>query len=83
VGKAKPFGSIGVAIFRTVGTVAATDPAQAAFVGIVTKSPFRQTFDSTDQGKIVTYFARFATRSGPGGVSQFGPWSDRLTLTVM
>ena len=82
-GKAKPFGSIGVEVWRTVGTVAATDPAQTGFVGTITKSPFKQTYDAADQGKIVTFFARFVTRSGPGGVAQTGPWSARLALTVM
>jgi hypothetical protein len=83
IGKAKPFGAIGVEIWRSVGTVPATDPAQCVFKGTVTKSPFRQAFLAPDQGKIVTYFARFVTRSGPGGVAQAGPWSAPLTLVVM
>lgn len=83
IGKAKPFGAIGVEIYRSVGTVPATDPEQCRYVGTVTKSPFRQTFLSADQAKIVTYFARFITRSGPGGVAQSGPWSAPLTLIVM
>ncbi len=82
-GKAKPFGSIGVEVFRSVGTVAATDPAQASYVGTVTKSPFRQTFQAEDQGKFCTYYARYVTRSGPDGTAQVGPWSDALTLIVM
>jgi hypothetical protein len=83
VGKSKPFGAIGTQIFRVVGVVAATDPAQALYDSTVTKSPFRQGFDSEDQGKLVTYFARFITRSGSGGEAQPGPWSAPLTLTVM
>lgn len=82
-GKAKPFGSVGVEVFRSVGTVAATDPAQAAYNGTVTKSPFRQAFNAEDQGKFVTYWARYVTRSGPDGTAQSGPWSDALTLIVM
>lgn len=82
-GKYKPSGVIGMEVFRSVGVVAATDPAQASYVGTVTKAPFTQGFASEDQGKIVTYFARWATRSGPGGVSQPGPWSAPLVLTVM
>lgn len=82
-GKSKPFGSRGVEVYRSVGTVAATDPAQALFKGTVTKSPFKQTFAAEDQGKIVTYFCRYVTASGPGGVAQTGPWSDALTLIVM
>ena len=83
VGKSKPFGSTGVEIWRSVGAVAATDPAQTFFNNRVTKSPFNQNFDAADQGKIVTYFARFTTQSGPAGISQFGPWSPPFVLTVM
>lgn len=82
-GKAKPFGSIGIQIYRSVGTVAATDPAQATYVGSYTKSPLRQTFQAADQGKFSTYYARYVTKSGPDGVAQTGPWSDALTLIVM
>jgi hypothetical protein len=82
-GKAKPFGAVGVQIFRNVGTTEATDPEQCTYVGQYTKSPFRQTFLAGDQGKKATYFARFVTRSGPEGVAQVGPWSDRLVLIVM
>ena len=83
VGKAKPFGAVALEVFRSVGTVAATDPAQAIYNGLFTKSPFRQTFTADDQGKIVTYFARYTTRSGPQGQSQPGPWSAPLNLIVM
>lgn len=82
-GKAKPFGAIGVEVWRSVGTVPAVDPLQTSYVGTVTKSPFRQSFLAGDQGKIVTYFARFVTRSGPGGAAQVGPWSDPLSVVVM
>ena len=82
-GKSKPFGSIGVQVYRSVGTVAATDPAQATFVGVVTKSPFRQTFNADDQGKICTFFCRFVTRSGPDGTAQTGPWSNALNVHVV
>jgi len=83
LGKSKPFGSTGVEIFRSVGTVAATDPAQASYSATVNKSPFTQAFLAADQGKIVTYFARFRTQSGPAGVAQQGPWSAPLSLNVM
>jgi triphosphoribosyl-dephospho-CoA synthetase len=82
-GKSKPFGSIGVEIFRSVGTVAATDPAQAKYNGTITKSPFRQSFAAEDQGKLCTYFARFVTRSGPDGQAQVGPWSAALNVHVV
>lgn len=82
-GKSKPFGAIGVEIWRSVGVVAATDPAQATYNGTVTKTPFRQNFTGPDATKICTYFARFVTRSGPDGKAQVGPWSAPLSVTVV
>lgn len=81
--KAKPANAIGMEVYRSVGTVAATDPAQAEYVGTVTKSPFRQSFDASQSGKVVTYFARWITRSGPGGVAQVGPWSSSVVANVV
>ena len=83
VGKSKPFGSIGMEVYRAIGVVAATDPTQATFNGIVTKSPFQQSFLAADQGKICTFFTRFNTRSGPGGNSQPGPWSNVLNVNIV
>lgn len=81
--KAKPQGCIGIEIARSVGTVAATDPAQLTIIGTYGKTPLLQSFLAEDQGKVVTYAARYVTRSGPGGVAQKGPWSALLSVTVM
>lgn len=83
LGKAKPFGAIAVELWRSVGTVPAVDPAQCDYVGSYTKTPLKQAFDPADQGKTVTYFGRFHTRSGPGGVAQVGPWSSPLSMVIM
>lgn len=83
VGKAKPYGVVGVQLFASVGTTFATDPAQCSYVAQVTKSPTVQSFDAADAGKKVTWFARWVTKSGPGGQAQVGPWSDALNLVVM
>jgi hypothetical protein len=83
VGKAKPYGVVGVQLFASVGTVFATDPDQAVYIGVATKSPSVQTFAPADIGKKVTWFARWVTRSGPGGIAQTGPWSDALNLIIM
>lgn len=82
-GKAKPFGVIGLELWRAVGEVAAVDPAQATYYGTVTKSPYRSNFISENRGKICTYFGRWVTRSGTGGVAQTGPWSAPLDVTVI
>lgn len=81
--KAKPAGCISIEIARSVGTVAATDPDQLAIVGQYGKTPLIQTFGAGDQGKVVTYAARYRTRSGPAGVSQAGPWSALSAFVVL
>lgn len=81
--KRKPVGATSLQLWRAVGVVAATDPAQASFYNNVTKTPFVVGFDSGDRGKHCTYFGRWATRSGPGGIAQFGPWSDALDVIVI
>jgi hypothetical protein len=81
--KGKPFGCIAIEVARIVGTVAATDPAQLRIIGQYGKTPLIQSFVSADQGKIVTYAARYRTRSGPAGVSQHGPWSALQSFVVI
>ena len=81
--KAKPFGAIAIEIGRSVGTVAATDPAQLSIIGQYGKTPLTQDFEAQNQGKIVTYGARYRTRSGPAGVSQAGPWSALVSFIVI
>lgn len=78
--KAKPFGAIGVELRRVAALVPAVDPDQAVFVDVLTKSPQNVVVPPGDAGKLVTYFARFRTRSGPAGVAQTGPWSAALTI---
>lgn len=82
-GKAKPYGVIGIEIWRSIGVVPATDPAQTSYYGTATKSPFRSQFSSDDRGKVCTYFGRWVTRSGPGGMAQVGPWSAALDAYVI
>jgi len=81
--KKKPTGSIGMQVFRSVGTVAATDPAQCLLYQTWTKSPNLSQFMAEERGKICTYFARWVTKGGPGGTAQPGPWSDPLVVVVM
>lgn len=83
VNKAKPAGCIAIEVARSVGTVAATDPAQLTIIGQYGKTPLLQQFAAEDQGKLCTYAARYRTRSGPAGVSQAGPWSALSTFIVM
>lgn len=81
--KKKPTGSVAMEVWRSIGTVAATDPAQCSFYQLWTKSPNVSEFGAGDSGKKCTYFARYVTRSGPAGTAQAGPWSDALVVTVV
>lgn len=82
-GKKKPTGVIAMQLFRVVGVAPAVDPNAATFYGNFTKSPLVSSFVAGDVGKQCTYFARWATRSGPGGIAQVGPWSAPLTVAVL
>jgi hypothetical protein len=81
--KRKPVGSTSMQLWRAIGTVAATDPSQAGFYNSITKTPFVSQFDAGDRGKHCTYFARWATRSGAGGIAYYGPWSDLLDVIIL
>lgn len=81
--KAKPAGCKTIEVARIVGTVAATDPSQLEVVGLYGKTPLIQSFGAPDQGKLATFAARYRTQSGPGGVSQAGPWSALVSFHVI
>lgn len=83
IGRAKPFGSIGVELIASIGTVFATDPSQCSPAGTWTRAPFQFQIDPTDAGKKISLFARYVTRSGPGGQAQAGPWSTPLNFVAM
>lgn len=80
--KAKPFGCVAVQVFCSIGTMAATDPSQLAFVNSFTKIPLTLNFTSADRGKIASVAVRYATRGGIGGVAKVGPFSDIITFNV-
>lgn len=80
--KAKPVGVTAMEVRQTLGTAPAVDPDAAAFVNLVTKSPFQMTFDPSQVGKVATVWGRWRTKSGPAGVSQVGPWSVPAVIAV-
>lgn len=81
--KAKPVGSIGIDLRQGIGTAPIADVNLCSPLGTITKSPTNVSTDSGDVGKLATYFGRFVTRSGPGGVAQAGPWSAALTVAIV
>jgi hypothetical protein len=76
--RSKPAGVVGCLLYRSVGTVPATDPSQIAFNGMFTRTPADlPDFDSSDVGKVASYVARWTNAKG-----EEGPWSDIVTKTV-
>lgn len=81
--KQKPFGSIGVQLFSSIGTVAATDPDQLSYVKTATKLPTTLDFSSGNVGKVCSLAARYVTRGGNGGEAKVGPWSAITSFNVI
>jgi hypothetical protein len=81
--KAKPFGAIGMELWRTLAVGPSADPATATQIGVLTKSPNTIGYTSPDVGKTATYWGRWITRSGPGGTAQVGPFSAALAVLVI
>lgn len=81
--KSKPFGVTGCQVFVGVGVTPAISPSACAFFAQWTKSPAVANFDASQEGMKATFFARWMTTSGPGGVAQFGPWSPPVTFTII
>lgn len=76
--RAKPAGTIGALVYRSVGTVAATDPAQLMLMGMFSRSTFvGDTFAAGDAGKIASYAARWTNSKG-----EEGPFSAIVTKIV-
>lgn len=76
--KAKPAGVVAVSVAAVVGTAFTADPSAAVPVGRYTRGLMVLAIDPAKSGQKVSLFARYETRSGPGGASQVGPWSAPL-----
>lgn len=81
-GKAKGYGIKQVEVAVTLGTAVSVDPDGSTRREPVTKAPFALPFGPEARGKVATVWARFRTLSGPGGLSQAGPWSASLSFTL-
>lgn len=80
--KAKPAGVIGCELHVEVAAVAGTDPANATFIKTSTKTPNTLSFTAGQAGQVATVWGRWATRSGPSGVAQVGPWSAAESFVI-
>jgi DNA primase len=65
-------------LYVAIGQSLVSDPAQATFRELVTRTPFEVFHDARDNGRMATYFARWSTRTG-----LTGPWSIPVGMTVV
>jgi hypothetical protein len=73
----KPFGVTELQLFRGVGTEENMPLSQCQFLGKFTRNPIDVSFDEADDGKIATYYARWATAKG-----ETGPWSVPVSFRI-
>jgi hypothetical protein len=73
----KPFGCTNLQINRGIAAEEIEDVAQTAFYDAFRRNPIASAFDHADDGKVATYFARWADAKG-----QVGPWSAPVSLRI-
>jgi len=73
----KPAGAFQLQLFVAVGDAPATSPEAATFQGAHTRNAVRVSFQSSQDGKVATYFARW------GGIrGDVGPWSLPVSMRI-
>lgn len=75
--RSKPYGSIGLQLWRYVGDTAPTGPEQYEFAEFVTRQPFDSSYSGSQVGKRAWYCARWQTATG-----LVGPWSAPVSFTI-
>ena len=81
--KAKPLGVIGVDIHVHVGATPPASADAAPLAKTTGKTPNTLAFTGEQSGQNAYVYARWTTRSGPGGTAQKGPWSVLTQFVVM
>jgi len=79
-GKAKPFGAIQLQVFAMTSETPITDPAEIAYFGTATKSPFLLNFGGEDANKVCYVTCRWITRTGK--IGSFGPILHATVMTA-
>jgi hypothetical protein len=74
---AKPFGAIQLQLFVALADAPVRNPDLARYRGGFTRNPIGVSFDSKEEGKVATYFARWVSRRG-----DVGPWSASKSMRV-
>jgi hypothetical protein len=75
--KAKPFGATEVELFVHIGATAISSATEARFYRKFTTNPMLVVFEPEDNGKIASYFARWAGRRG-----DTGPYSAGVSMPI-
>jgi hypothetical protein len=75
--RARPFGAANLQLFVAIGTTPSSDENAGSLYGCYTKGPVAVAFDPDDDGKVATYFARWASSKG-----EFGPWSLPVSMRI-
>ena len=75
--RGKPVGVTQLLLFVHVGTDPVFDASLAQLHGLFTRNPVAVGFDEADDGKVATYFARWATLKG-----ETGPWSLPVSMRI-
>jgi hypothetical protein len=73
----KPFGAIHLQLFVALGEAKSASRESARFYGTFTRNPMTVKFDQGDDGRVATYFGRWASRR-----NQVGPWSLPVSMRV-
>lgn len=80
--RGKPEGTVATEIATSIGTAFTADPTEAKSQGQFTRGRINLAIAPEASGMKVSVFARYRTRSGPGGNAQVGPWSTPLQLVA-
>lgn len=74
----KPEGAVFLQLYAAIGKERDVKVDQAREVGLFTRNPILVDHPSEDDGRRVTYFARWISRKG-----EKGPWSVPASMTIM
>jgi hypothetical protein len=75
--KAKAPGATSLQLFRGIGTEENLPVSQCQFYGAMTRNPIDVEFDEDDDGKISTFYARWANAKG-----EVGPFSLPISMRI-
>lgn len=75
--RSKPFGATELQLFRGIGDTESLPLAECQFYAKITRNPIEVDFSEADDGKIATYYARWANAKG-----ETGPWSVPVSFRI-